>query len=57
MRIIDKHTGKQLTDLEILEEANRDHSDQFIPYTMEDLKTAPVDILDWIDPQYYEVTL
>ena len=57
MIIIDKHSKKQLSDLEILAEVNRDHSEQFIFYTLQDLKTMPEDIIDWIDPQYYEVQL
>lgn len=57
MRIIDKQTGLVLTDDQILFEVNRDHSAEFIPYTIEDLKTMPEDILDWIDTQYFEVQL
>jgi hypothetical protein len=53
--VIDRHSGKQLTDVEILYEANRDHSDQFEAYTLEDFKLSPEDVFDWIDPQYYEV--
>ena len=53
-RVIDKHTGKELSPEEILEEANRDHSDEFIAYTMEDLEQTPEEVLEWIDPQYFD---
>lgn len=57
MKVIDKHTGKQLSPQEILDEANRDHSDQFEAYTLDDLATMPEDVADWIDPQYFDVTI
>ena len=53
MKVIDKHTGKELSREEILKEANRDHSDEFIAYTMEDLEQTPGEVLEWIDPQYF----
>ena len=55
MKIIDRHTGKELTKVEILEEVNRDRSEEWQDYTMEDFDTMPDDLLDWIDPQYFEV--
>lgn len=54
-RVIDKHTGKELSREEILEEANRDHSDEFILYTLEDLEQTPDEVLEWIDPQYFDM--
>lgn len=55
MRVIDKHTNRELSIKEILAEANRDHSDEFQPYTMSDWKESPEDVLDWIDPQYFTI--
>lgn len=55
MKVIDKHTNKELSIKEILAEANRDHSDEFQPYTMSDWKESPEDVLDWIDPQYFTI--
>lgn len=55
MRVIDKHTNKELSIKQILAEANRDHSDEFQPYTMSDWKESPEDVLDWVDPQYFTI--
>lgn len=57
MKVIDKQTGKELTKAEILEEVNRDRSEEWQDYVMEDFETMPEDLIDWIDPQYYEVVL
>ena len=57
MKVIDRHTGKELTKAEILEEVNRDRSEGWQNYVMEDFETMPEDLVDWIDPQYYEVVL
>jgi hypothetical protein len=56
-QVIDKHSGLALTDSEILDEANRDHTSEFSDYTFEDLETSPEDVLDWIDPQYFDIKL
>jgi len=53
MIIIDRHTHKTLTDIEILAEVNRDHSDEWEEYTMHDLNTTPDEVVEWIDPQYF----
>ena len=55
MKIIDRFSGKELSNSEILEEINRDHSDQWINYNGLDLKNNPLDILEWIDQEYFEV--
>jgi len=57
MKVIDKQTGKELTKAEILKEVNRDRSEEWQDYVMEDFETMPEDLVDWIDPQYYEVVL
>jgi hypothetical protein len=57
MKVIDKQTGKELTKAEILKEINRDRSEEWQDYVMEDFETMPEDLVDWIDPQYYEVVL
>jgi len=53
MKVIDKHTGKELNRAEILEEVNRDRSDEWQDYTPEDLEQTPGEVLEWIDPQYF----
>lgn len=57
MKVIDRHTRKQLSHAEILEEVNRDRSDEWEDYDMTDLDTIPEEVLEWIDPQYFEVEL
>lgn len=57
MKVIDKFTRHELTKAEILAEINRDRSAEWQDYTMEDFDTMPEDLIDWIDPQYFEVTL
>ncbi len=57
MKVIDRHTGRELSKIEILEEINRDRSEGWQNYVMEDFETMPEDLLDWIDPKYYEVVL
>lgn len=51
--VIDKQTSKILTAKEILEEVNRDRSEEWQPYNMADLFFSPLDLLDWLDPQFY----
>lgn len=57
LRVFDKDLKRYLTATEVLQEVNRDRSDDFIPYNSMDLLLNPEDIADWIDPQYYEVLL
>lgn len=57
MKVIDKHTKKQLNISEILIEVNRDHSAEWQDYNEDDLKETPEEVLYWLDPQYYEVSL
>jgi hypothetical protein len=56
-QVIDKHDGHVLTDSEILDEANRDHSDEWSNYNGLDLKETPAEVLEWIDPQYFDIKL
>jgi hypothetical protein len=57
MKVIDKHTGRELSHAEILEEANRDRSDEWVNYNGLDLKETPAEVLEWIDPQYFHIIL
>ena len=57
MIVIDKQTGKRLNDHEILAEINRDRSEEWTDYTIQDIATMPEDVIDWIDTKYYEVIL
>jgi hypothetical protein len=40
--------------VEILEEVNRDRSDEWTDYVIEDIFTMPEDIAEMLDPQYYD---
>jgi hypothetical protein len=55
MKVIDKKTGKFLTDLEILSEINRDRSEEWTDYDLNDLKENFEETTDWIDRTYYDV--
>ena len=55
MKVIDKKTGKVLTDLEILEEINRDRSSEWTDYDLNDLKENFEETTDWIDRVYFDV--
>ena len=57
MKVINKHTGKELSHAEILEEVNRDRSDEWQDNNEDDLRETPDEVLEWVDPQYYEVVL
>jgi hypothetical protein len=57
MKVIDKHTGRELSHAEILEEVNRDRSDEWSNYNGLDLKETPAEVLEWIDPQYFHIIL
>ena len=56
-QVIDKHSGRALTVNEILDEANRDHTSEFSDSDIEDWETSPEDVLDFIDPQYFDIKL
>ena len=53
MRVLDRHTGKELSRAEILEEVNLDRSDEWQDYTPEDLEQTPAEVLEWIDTKYF----
>jgi len=57
MLIIDKTTSQILTDLEILNEINRDRSEEWTNYDLNDLKENFEETTDWIDRIYYEVRI
>ena len=57
MKVIDRHTKKELSYTEILVEVNRDRSDEWEDYNKVDLDKLPEEVLEWLDPQYYEVVL
>jgi hypothetical protein len=49
--------GRQLNNQEILAEVNRDRSEEWEAYTLEDLLLDPRDVLCWLDEHYYEVII
>lgn len=57
MKVINKQTGKILTDLEILEEVNRDRSSEWTNYDLNDLKENFEETTDWIDRTFYDVEI
>lgn len=56
-QVLDKYTNKSLTDIEILLEVNRDKSAQWTPYDANDLIFYPQEVLEWIDPNYYQINI
>jgi hypothetical protein len=55
MIVISKDTYQELTDEEILEEVNRDRSEDWQDYTLDDLKKSRKEVIQWIDTEYYIV--
>ncbi len=55
MKVIDKTTGKELSKAEILEEVNRDRSDEWQDYNETDLEKTPNEVLFWVDEKYFTV--
>ena len=53
LTVTDRYSGKSLTDREILAEVNRDHSDEWEDYTLNELQTVPHEVTAWLDPQFY----
>ena len=54
MVVIDRDTGKSLSNAEILIEVNRDRSEEWTDYNQEDLDAHPADVASWIDSDYYD---
>ena len=48
MKVINKHTGKELSHAEILEEVNRGRSDEWQDYNEDDLRETPDEVLEWV---------
>lgn len=56
MKIYSKSNPTQaLTNEEILYEVNRDRSEEWQDYDLADLENNPKEILEWIDPQYFNI--
>lgn len=55
--VIDKSDKQVLADYEILDELNRDRSDEWSEYNLDDLHKNPKETLFWIDTEYYEVII
>jgi hypothetical protein len=53
--VTNKETNKVLTDEEIIEEVNRDRSEEWQPYTIKELHDAPFEVTAWIDSNYYHI--
>ena len=53
LTVTDRYSGKSLTDGEILTEVNRDHSNEWQDYTLNELQTVPHEVTAWLDPQFY----
>jgi hypothetical protein len=57
LRVFDKDLQRYLTAAEVLQEVNRDRSEDFTPYDSMDLLLNPEDVADWIDSQFYDVLI
>jgi len=57
-KVTDEATGHTWvwTAQELLEEVNRDRSDDWTAFTIEDLENSPYDVLEWIEYTIDEVT-
>jgi hypothetical protein len=55
--VIANSTGKALTDAEILAEINNNDIDGWIDYDQADLDDEPIQVLEWLDENYYEVII
>jgi len=53
--VISKDTNKRLSLNDVLNEVNRDRSGEWTDYNMDDLITAPDEVIAWIDRAYYDV--
>ena len=54
LTVTDRYSSKILTELEILAEVNRDRSDEWQDYTLDDLRTdAFHEVIEWLDPEFY----
>lgn len=57
LRVFDKDLQRYLSAAEVLQEVNRDRSEDFVPYDSMDLLLNPEDVADWIDSQFYDVLI
>jgi hypothetical protein len=57
-KVTDEATGDVWvwTAQELLEEVNRDRSDDWTAFTIEDLENSPYDVLEWIEYTINEVS-
>lgn len=54
--VVDRITGAQLNSSQILIEVNRDRSESWDSFTLEDLEASPHDVLGWLSPDFYSIT-
>ena len=54
--VTNKATGKDLTDAEILAVINDNDIDGWSDYDQADLDHEPIQVLEWLDENYYEVS-
>ena len=55
-RVQDRNTGATLSVPEVLAAVNDDRSDEWIPYTEQDLVSNPADVLGWLDREFFIIT-
>jgi hypothetical protein len=53
--VTDTATGKDLTDAEILAVINDNDIDGWIDYDQADLDDEPIQVLEWLDENRYEI--
>lgn len=54
-QVIDKNTNKPLNNHEILIEVNRDRSEDWTNYDINDITYHADEVLEWLDLNFYEI--
>ena len=55
-RVQDRNTGQTLSIDEVLAAVNDDRSDEWTPFTKQDLASNPADVLGWLDREFFIIT-
>ena len=53
--VIEKQSNRRLSYNEILNEVNRDRSESWSLFTMDDLISFPDDVTGWLNHDYFDV--
>ena len=55
--VIEKQSNRRLSYNEILNEVNRDRSESWSLFTMDDLISFPDDVTGWLNRDYFDVVV